>query len=92
METSRYTEPFTPLAERMRKEDPLLLPALEQLRADMGQGSFEQYINTLAALKKSGDHLLLITRKEIHRSILMSRFLPAIKACFAVRFVRIVSQ
>jgi chromosomal replication initiation ATPase DnaA len=92
MEINRYSEPFTPLTERVLKEDPLLLPALEQLQEVMGQESFEQYINTLAALRKSGDHLLMISRKEIYRSILMSRFLPAIKACFAVRFVRIVSQ
>lgn len=88
----RYSVPFSPLEERIAKEAPHLSEALEKLRTAMGVNDFDKYINSLASLRKVGDQALLITRREMYRSILMSRFLPAIKASFNVSFVRIISQ
>lgn len=91
-ETPRYSVQFSPLEERIAQEDPQLSTALFQLRSAIGEADFEKYINSLSSLRKVDDHLLMITKKEMYRSILMGRFLPAIKACFAVKFVRVVSQ
>lgn len=92
METTRYSVPFSPLQERVAREAPHLSAALNKLQEAMGASDFEKYINSLSALKKVDDHLLLITKKEMYRSVLTGRFLPVIKECFAVKFVRIVSQ
>lgn len=91
-QTTRYSIPFTPLEERISQEMPHLSEALAALRTAMGPEDFEKYINSLASLRKVDDQLLLITKKEMYRSILISRFLPAIKAAFAVNFIRIVNQ
>jgi hypothetical protein len=58
----------------------------------MGDADFENYIDSLSSLRKVDDQLLLITRREMNRSILMGRYLPLIKESFAVSYVRIVSQ
>lgn len=92
METTRYSVPFSPLQERIAREAPQLSAALNHLQQAMGASDFEKYINSLSALKKVDDHLLLITKKEMYRSVLTGRFLSVIKECFAVKFVRIVSQ
>ena len=92
MAAERYTVPFSPLTERIGQEAPHLSAALAKLRTAMGEADFERYIDSLVSLRQTEDQLLLITKREMHRSILMSRFLPAIKQCFAVRLVRIVSQ
>lgn len=92
MPADRYMVPFSPLTERIDQEAPQLAAALAELRTAMGEADFEQYINPLVSLRQVDDQLLLITKREMHRSILLSRFLPAIKRCFAVRVVRIISQ
>ena len=89
---TRYSVPFTPLEERIGAETPELIPALEQLKGAIGEADYEKYINTLASLKKVEDQLLIITRREMNRSIILSRFIPQIKASFAVQFVRVVNQ
>lgn len=89
---ARYTVPFTPLSDRIAQEEPQLLLGLKQLQSSMGRADYDKYIETLLALRVAGDQLLLITRREMYRSILMSRFLPALQECFGVRMVRIVNQ
>jgi len=88
----RYTVPFSPLEERIAREMPHLSGALAELRSFMGTNDFEKYINSLVSLRKVGDQVLLITKREMFRSILVSRFLPAIKKSFDVEFVRIINQ
>lgn len=90
--TTRYSVPFSPLEERIRREAPHLSAALEKLKAMMGVEAFEKYINSLVSLRKVDDQLIIITRREMYRSILIGRFLPAIQESFAVRAVRIVTQ
>lgn len=89
---TRYTIPFTPLMERIESEMPHLSSALVALQIAIGPDDFEKYINSLVSVRKADDQLLMITKKEMYRSIIMSRFLPAIKESFAVSFIRIVSQ
>ncbi len=92
MVATRYTIPFTPLMERIKNEAPHLSSSLVALQVAIGKDDFEKYINSLISVRKSEDQLLMITKKEMYRSIIMSRFLPAIKESFAVNFIRIVSQ
>lgn len=88
----RYTIPFSPLEERIAKESPQLSDALAKLKIKMGEHDFNKYINSLVSLKRGEDRLLMITKREMYRSILMGRYIPAIKESFAVKFVRIVNQ
>lgn len=92
MVATRYTIPFTPLMERIKNEAPHLSSSLVALQVAIGKDDFEKYINSLISVRKSEDQLLMITKKEMYRSIIISRFLPAIKESFAVNFIRIVSQ
>lgn len=89
---TRYSVPFTPLEERIEAETPELLPALQKLKSSIGEADYEKYINTMASLKKVEGQLLLITRREMNRSIILSRFLPQLKESFDVQFVRVVNQ
>lgn len=91
-DTTRYQVPFSPLEERIAEDAPQLSGALTELRTLMGTDDFEKYINSLISLRKVDDQLLMITKREMYRSILISRYLPVIKASFGVRAVRIVSQ
>ncbi len=91
MDTLKW-EPFTPLVERIAKESPELLAGLHNLREQMLPAEFEKYINSLISLKKGNGMLLLITKKEMYRSIIESRFLPLIGSSFGVGRVRIISQ
>lgn len=89
---TRYAVAFTPLSERLAADSPQLTEALAALRQAMGDAEFNQYIETLNSLRKVDDQLLLITRKEMNRSILMGRFLPLLKQVFGVTYVRIINQ
>lgn len=89
---TRYAVPFTPLSERLAADSPHLAESLAALRQAMGDADFDQYIETLNSLRKVDDQLLLITRKEMNRSILMGRFIPHLKQAFGVAYVRIVNQ
>lgn len=90
--TERYSVPFSPLEDRIAYEDPQLVAGLVKLRDLIGKSDFETYINSLVSLRKVNNQLLIITKREMYRSIIISRFIPAIKESFEVDFVRIVSQ
>lgn len=91
-ETTRYAVPFTPLADRIAEEAPELSAPLAELRTAIGADNFEKYINSLTALRRVDNQLLLITKREMYRTIINSQFLPALKHCFSVQFIRIVNQ
>lgn len=92
MTATRYTIPFTPLKERIEDEAPHLSLALSALQTAIGTNDFEKYINSLSSIRKVDEQLLMITKREMYRSIIISKFLPAIKESFAVSSVRIISQ
>ena len=84
--------PFTPLRERLAAEAPELVVGLDRLQLLIGEADFQKYINSLIALKKSGDLLLLITGKTMYYSIIESKFIPMLKESFSVTKVRVISQ
>jgi chromosomal replication initiation ATPase DnaA len=85
-------EPFTPLVDRIAQEAPELTAGLQKLKEHMLPAEFEKYINSLINLKQGNGMLLLITKKEMYRSIIESKFLPVIRSSFGVDKVRIISQ
>lgn len=85
-------EPFTPLVERVAVEAPELAAGLHRLQENMLPAEFEKYINSLLNLKQGNGMLLLITKKEMYRSIIESKFLSVIRSSFGVDKVRIISQ
>ena len=86
----RYTVPLTPLEERIEAEAAHLSIPLAVLRQRIGNAEFDKYINSLVALRKVEDQLLLLTKQEMYRSIIVSRYLPVLKECFGVSFIRVV--
>ena len=86
----RYSVPITPLEERIATEAAHLSIPLAALRQRIGNADFDKYINSLVALRKVEDQLLLLTKQEMYRSIIVSRYLPVLKECFGVSFIRVV--
>lgn len=85
-------EPFTPLVERVAQEAPELVAGLHSLQEQMLPADFEKYINSLISVRQGNDMLLIITKKEMYRSIIESKFFPVIRSSFGVDRVRIISQ
>ena len=88
--TDRYSVPLTPLEERLTAEASELLPALIALRQRLGVAAFDQYISPLVALRKVDGQLLVLTKKEMHRSILVGRYMNDLKEVFGVKGVRVI--
>lgn len=86
----RYSIPLTPLEERLAAEAPELLPALAALRQRLGEAAFNQYVSPLVALRKVDGQLMVLTKKEMHRSILVGRYLHDLKEAFGVERVRVI--
>lgn len=85
------TEPFSPLEERIAKENPEMLPALLKLKELIGLESFNRHINTLQNIRRNATTVMLITDKEIHRTNIEANYLQQIEEAFAVEFVRVVA-
>ncbi len=84
------TEHFAKMEERAAKDKPALLDGLARLKKAMGEAAFEKYINTLENMNLGVNSLLILAGEEKLRTMLVSRWLPAIKAAFDVDNVRIV--
>lgn len=89
-QSDRYSIPLTPLEERIATEAPELLPALTALRQLLGEAAFDQYISPLVALRKVDGQLLVLTKKEMHRSILVGQYRNDLKEVFGVEGVRVI--
>lgn len=83
-------EPFEKFEIRAAFEKPELLDGLVRLKTAMGEAAFEKYINSLENINISGRSLLVLAGAEKLRTVLVSRWLPVIKAAFNVDNVRVV--
>lgn len=90
--TSHYAEAFTPLSQRLEKEKVDLIKGLEQLKELIGESNFNQHIETLLSIKKFESTLLVITERELQRSLLLRDFISQIQQAFQVEKVQIISQ
>lgn len=84
--------PFTSLTSRLKELDSPFSCGLENLRAQMKEEDFAEYIENLLSVKEMDGTLWIFTQKEIHRSILERNYLKKIQDAFQKDRVRIVVQ
>ncbi len=85
------TEQFTPLEERIAKEQPHMLESLLKLKESMGVEEFDKYINCLQSLRRNETTVMLVTDKQVHRTNIEAKYIPHIEKAFNVNFVRVVA-
>ena len=83
---------FTPLLDRVEKEQPELLGGLIKVFEKMKAEDFQQYINSLLSIKKHQKEMLLITRNPRHKSIIERDYLRVLQEAFEVDKIRIYCQ
>lgn len=84
------TEPFEKFEIRAAFEKPQLLDGLVRLKKAMGERDFDIYINSLENINLGEDAMLILAGDEKNRTMLVSRWLPVLKAAFNVGSVRVV--
>ena len=89
---SLYEVRFVPVTERIEYQTGPIADALAILQEQMESQDFERYIDTLLRINFDGTRLLLITKREINRTILEGKFYDLICKAFRVSSFRVVSQ
>jgi len=87
-----HMEKFSPLSERLSNNQHELLDGMKKLEQLMGKVDFGKYVETLIAIHRQAESLIVITDRELHRSLLERSFKPQIKQAFGVSHLQIVSQ
>ncbi len=87
-----YEIRFLPVMERPEYASGPVHDCLLKLKEAMGEKDFDTYINRLIRITYTGDRLLLITKAEIHRTLLSGRFYQLICDAFSVSDFRVVSE
>lgn len=89
---SLYEVRFVPVTERAEYQEGPIALALETLRRQMPEKDFEIYINSLLRINYDGERLLLITRREINKTVLEGKYWGLLSQAFETNSIRIVSQ
>ncbi|KGF12520.1 hypothetical protein HMPREF1633_00290 [Tissierellia bacterium S5-A11] len=89
---SLYEVHFVPVTERTEYQEGPVANALKKLQEKMEKKDFETYINSLLRINYDGKRLLLITRREINRTMLEGKFRKDIADAFETQQIRVVSQ
>ncbi len=89
---SIYEVVFTSILDRPEYREEPIYGKLLTLKELMGEEDFNEYINSLLRITYNGQALWLITKKEMHRTIIEGRFIPLIAKAFDVRNIRVFSQ
>lgn len=87
-----YEIRFIPVMEREEYQEGPVRDALEKLKKTMGEKDFNTYVNNLIRITYDGSRLLLITKVELHRTLLTTMFFQAICDAFQVPNFRVVSE
>ncbi len=88
-----YEVRWMPVMERPEYQEGPVHDALLELRDIMGEANFDKYVNnSLIRITYDGSRLMLITKSELHRTLLMGMYFEAICAAFHVDNYRVVSQ
>jgi len=87
-----YTVPFTPMIDRLEKENPELLDGFHKIFKEVGPEIFQNYFNQLINIKKVDHRMLITTKNYPHKSFLEKFYLPLIAESFEVTSIRIVSE
>lgn len=89
---SLYEVRFVPVTERTEYQDGPVAEALAFLREEMPEKDFETYVNGLLRINYDGKRLLLITKREIHRTVLEGIYGELLSRAFKTNAIRVVSQ
>lgn len=88
-----YEIRFLPVLERPEYQEGPEREALEALKGLMKEADFEKYINNgLIRITYDGSRLMLITKSELHRTLLTTMFFGVICKAFQVDNFRVVSE
>ncbi len=87
-----YEVVYSPLLQRDEYQEEPIRSKLLKLLEIMGAEEFNTYINPLLRVNYNGRAVMLITRKEMHKTMIEGKHLPAIKEAFEVDSIRVVSQ
>lgn len=88
-----YEVRFLPVMDREEYREGPVREALEKLKGLMKPADFEKYVNnSLIRITYDGSRLLIITKSEIHRTLLTTMFFDAICEAFNVGNFRVVSE
>lgn len=97
-ETKGYTDKiyevrFMPVLERSEYQAGPEREGLIKLQGIMEEKDFEKYINNgLIRITQDCDRLMMISKSEMYRSMLMGKFWSSICEAFGVDDFRVVSQ
>ena len=92
-ETKGYEVRFMPVLERSEYQAGPEREGLIKLQGIMEEKDFEKYINNgLIRITQDGDRLMMISKSEMYRSMLMGKFWSSICEAFGVDNFRVVSQ
>lgn len=80
-----------PFETRISMEKPHLSDSLFYLKKELGEASFDKYINPIHNITKSGETLLITTGNEMLRTQIERNCIGTLKKAFAVQRVRVVS-
>lgn len=91
---SLYEVRFVPVSARAEYQEGPVADALSSLREILSERDFTEYIDQLLRINydPSTGRLMLITKREIHRTMLEGRLRQSICKAFDVRYLRVVSQ
>ncbi|WZL73149.1 hypothetical protein QBE52_19230 [Clostridiaceae bacterium 35-E11] len=85
-----YIEDFTSMEERLKSTE--MEAPFQKLKKEVGQKNFEKYFNTLIQIKKHEKTMMIITKGENHRAIIMREYYDVLKQIFYVSNIIIVAQ
>ncbi len=88
-----YEIRFIPVMERPEYQEGPVREALCALQKLMKEEDFEKYVNnSLIRITYDGSRLMLITKSEIHRTLLTTMFFAPICEAFHVGNFRVISE
>lgn len=91
---SLYEVRFVPVSARAEYQEGPIAESLARLRELLSEHDFAEYIDQLLRINydPDGGRLMLITKREIHRTMLEGRLRAAVCEAFRARHLRVVSQ
>ncbi len=90
-EAKVFTVPFTPLEERVRKEQPEMFRSLQKLKEIVGEEAFVKHFSDIQSLRRNETTVMMTTSSGLQRTNIESYYIAAIEKAFDVQYVRIVS-
>lgn len=85
-----YMEKFTSMEERLKNTE--IQEEFQKLKKEVGKENFEKYFNTLIKIKRHEKDIMIITKGENHRAIIIREYYDLLKEIFHVSNIMIIAQ